>query len=230
MFPLSAAAAEQALRTSMALHDINNLLMVMTGNLEMIPLEPLPVSTQAQLITIRKAVDSAASLAHGALRPQDSKRDQPTDVVQTVRECLHLVSIHLDPSVQINALFECDAAIVSIEAARLRLVVLNLVMNAANACDKAVCRINITLRMDSASNMDQAWLLLEIEDDGPGIPADLIEQVFSPFVTRDRAGNGLGLGLTSVWHTVKAAAGEIDVVSEENRGTRFTIRLPALLG
>jgi signal transduction histidine kinase len=72
-----------------------------------------------------------------------------------------------------------------------------------------------------------AALVVEVEDDGPGIPPELVDRVFDPFVTTKPPGEGTGLGL-NVSHqiVVQRHRGTITVESEPGR-TRFVVRLPA---
>jgi signal transduction histidine kinase len=69
-------------------------------------------------------------------------------------------------------------------------------------------------------------VLVDVEDDGPGICAEARERLFEPFFTTKPAGEGTGLGLYVSWQIVRIHGGEITVDSEPGRGTRFTVRLP----
>jgi len=65
-----------------------------------------------------------------------------------------------------------------------------------------------------------------VQDDGAGIPLELMSQMFEPFFTTKERGHGLGLGLAISRMIVERHQGRIDVESELGRGTRFTITLP----
>jgi two-component system NtrC family sensor kinase len=67
---------------------------------------------------------------------------------------------------------------------------------------------------------------IEVRDDGVGIPAELLPQIFEPFKTTKEGGNSAGLGLAVSRSIVERHHGRIDVVSEAGRGTTFTIVLP----
>jgi signal transduction histidine kinase len=77
--------------------------------------------------------------------------------------------------------------------------------------------------------VDGSVAVLEVEDDGIGIPAEVRERIFEPLFTTKEVGKGTGLGLATVRAVVDAADGSIAVWSEEGRGTRFTVRLPLTL-
>lgn len=107
-------------------------------------------------------------------------------------------------------------------------VVVNLVLNAVQA---AGGKVNVTIDARRATPSDlpqgvslESAVLLRISDDGPGIPVELRERVFEPFVT-GRAG-GSGLGLAVVQRAVQAHRGFVFVESAQHRGTTFTILLP----
>jgi signal transduction histidine kinase len=75
---------------------------------------------------------------------------------------------------------------------------------------------------------DVSDVVLEVADEGPGIPADLRERIFDPFVTAGKE-HGSGLGLAISKKIVEDHGGRLDVVSEPGQGARFLVRLPAKL-
>jgi PAS domain S-box-containing protein len=104
-------------------------------------------------------------------------------------------------------------------AQRLQQLFLNLVVNAAQAIDgQGVVRITTQRSGDT--------VMVTVEDDGCGIPAELAERIFDPFFTTKRVGEGSGLGLSISYEIVRSHGGEIWVDSEPGRGTAFHVRLP----
>ncbi len=102
---------------------------------------------------------------------------------------------------------------------RLRQLLLNLLFNAADALGG---KGRIELRASNGDGMVQ----LTVADDGPGIDAAIIDQVFDPFVTTKAAGQGTGLGL-AVCHTiVDRLGGSIEAYNCEGGGARFEVNLP----
>jgi signal transduction histidine kinase len=69
-------------------------------------------------------------------------------------------------------------------------------------------------------------LQLIVTDTGPGIPPEVRPHIFDPFFSGREAGRGLGLGLSKAWRIVQLHSGQIDVESESDQGTKFTITLP----
>ena len=103
---------------------------------------------------------------------------------------------------------------------RLRQLLLNLLFNAADALGG---KGRIEVRASNGGGVVQ----LIVEDDGPGIDREIIEQVFDPFVTTKATGQGTGLGL-AVCHTiVEQLGGSIEAVNREQGGAMFEVRLPA---
>ncbi len=101
---------------------------------------------------------------------------------------------------------------------RLRQLVRNLVANAVRASGGGE---GVTVSLASAGQ----WVMLGVEDDGPGIPPDVLPHIFEKFYKG--AGGGAGLGLAIARQIARHHGGEISVVSEPGR-TRFDLRLPAV--
>ncbi len=105
------------------------------------------------------------------------------------------------------------------DQAKLEQVLLNLVLNAVQALPK-----DGELRIATREAGDLA--VLEVSDNGPGIPAHLQDQVFNPFFTTKPVGQGTGLGLSICYRIIADHGGQISFQSLEGRGTTFRITLP----
>lgn len=99
-------------------------------------------------------------------------------------------------------------------------VIMNLVVNAAHAMGDQ--RGHITIRTRALGNE----ALIEVEDDGSGMPEATLAKIFDPFFTTKPVGQGTGLGLSLSYGIIKKHGGHIDVDSQEGRGTRFSIHIP----
>lgn len=102
-------------------------------------------------------------------------------------------------------------------------VLLNLTMNAADACAKSG-RIEIT------AHRNDDVLHLCVDDDGPGIPGEIEDSLFEPFVSTKEVGKGTGLGLAVTRGLVEAAGGHVHAERSQLGGACFRIQLPILLG
>jgi signal transduction histidine kinase len=76
---------------------------------------------------------------------------------------------------------------------------------------------------------EQGAVVIDVEDEGAGIPAAHLSRIFEPFFTTRGGARGIGLGLTLVWSIVQRAGGAVEVVSELGSGSTFRIRLPAIV-
>ena len=98
----------------------------------------------------------------------------------------------------------------------------NALVHGFEGCSKGLIEIN-------GGPGDEGEVCLTIADDGTGIPPELLDRVFDPFVTSKLGRGGTGLGLHIVWNTVTVVlGGSISVDSAPGQGTRFRIILPVI--
>ncbi len=155
--------------------------------------------------------------------PQDSADDSDGNVETAIYDTVALVSPQ-------SALKDVELAVdvhpelpeVTLSREHLVQVVLNLVLNAADACaDKKGERITL-----SAAPHDSGVRIV-VEDDGPGVPETVRGKLFEPFVTTKEVGKGTGLGLAVCRGLIEAAGGSIQLDEAHPGGARFVIDLPA---
>jgi signal transduction histidine kinase len=103
-------------------------------------------------------------------------------------------------------------------AGQLSQVFLNLLMN---ACDVLEGRGTIRIQ----TRAEPQGVVLRFEDDGPGMPPDVLSRIFEPFFTTKGVGEGTGLGLSVAYGIISEHGGWIDVASEVGHGSRFSIYL-----
>lgn len=145
------------------------------------------------------SVASAVETVVGLTRPQKSLKKLS-------------VEVELDP----------ELPLVKLDEERLVQILLNLVLNAADALEQGGSKI--VLR---ATRSAEARVRIEVEDDGPGVPASMRARLFEPFATSKEPGRGTGLGLAVCRGLVEAAGGTITHHEAEPRGARFVVELPA---
>lgn len=117
-----------------------------------------------------------------------------------------------------------DGMMVQVDGRLLHRVILNLVLNAADAIGEAGLKEGkITIAVEGAS--DAGKVGITIEDNGPGIPEDVLERIFNPFFTTKHSGTGLGLAI--VHRIIEAHGGRITAENRQSpdRGARFRIVL-----
>ncbi len=113
-------------------------------------------------------------------------------------------------------LVECDAS-------QMQQVILNLVLNGAQAMQpRGGGKLTIRTRLIPQDESVE----LSVQDTGEGIAPENLAKIFDPFFTTKAEGKGVGLGLAVLYGIVKAHEGEVEVVSQRNEGTMFTVTLP----
>jgi C4-dicarboxylate-specific signal transduction histidine kinase len=100
-------------------------------------------------------------------------------------------------------------------------VLLNLVQNACDALAQSGSTIEV-----SAEQLDDARLVLEVRDDGPGVSAELLPHLFEPFVTSKDVGQGTGLGLALAHATIRQLGGRMEAHNRNTGGFCVRIELP----
>jgi signal transduction histidine kinase len=102
-------------------------------------------------------------------------------------------------------------------------VLLNLILNAADACaNEPGAQVTVRAFPKDAS------VFIEVEDNGPGIPASIQDRLFEPFVTTKEVGKGTGRGLAVCRGLVVAAGGELYLDTTKSSGARFVMKLPVV--
>jgi len=138
-------------------------------------------------------------------------------------------------------IFDCDDEGIEVEIDRqlFRQAILNILNNAVEARGEEP-RVTIRVRFLEAGeaersvgdrmelSCDDAAAVVEIEDNGPGIPKEDLAKIFSPFYSSKENGNGLGLAIS--WKIIKAHCGDVKVTSRRDRGSKFNIVIPAHSG
>ena len=114
-----------------------------------------------------------------------------------------------------------EPLIIQGDAAELKQVILNMVINAFDALQG---QGDVTIKTYVCTESSSA--VVHIEDAGLGIPPANMDKLFVPFFTTKTAGRGIGIGLSICYSIIKNHGGEIDVSSQEGCGSIFTIRLP----
>jgi two-component system NtrC family sensor kinase len=138
-----------------------------------------------------------------------------------VRECLKVpVQRPESARIEFKVALDEDVGEVATDPALVRQILDNLLSNAADAAGENDGSVTVT----TARETDRA--LIEVADDGPGIPADLLPRIFDPFVSTKRAGKGYGLGLAICAALAEALGASLTVESKEGEGSRFRLWIP----
>jgi len=145
-----------------------------------------------------------------------------TDINVSVSRAIALVDHQLGlRKVKIETDLAGDLPRVLCNANQLQQVVMNLLINAQQAMEPDGGAVRVRTRVSDAA------VVIEVDDSGPGVPADIRGRIFEPFFTTKKAGQGTGLGLSVTYGIVRDHGGDIRVGEAPGGGARFTISLPA---
>jgi two-component system, NtrC family, sensor kinase len=126
-------------------------------------------------------------------------------------------------NVQVEVTAPPELPKVSCDASQMQQVVMNLVMNGAEATRaRGSGHVSVSLRLLD----EREAVALQVDDDGEGMSEEVLGRVFDPFFTTKEEGKGVGLGLAVVYGIVEAHGGQIDVRSTPGKGTTFEVVLP----
>jgi signal transduction histidine kinase/CheY-like chemotaxis protein len=209
-------------------HELNNPLATILSWAERLSQRAaLDEPTRRGLETILSESERAARIVRNLLtfaRKRQTTRAM-VDVNQVARETLALRAYEQRVS-NIEVLDALAAGLprVFADGHQVQQVLLNLIINAEQAMLAANGRGTIVVR--TWHDPDHESVILEINDDGPGIPDELQPKIFDPFFTTKEVGQGTGLGLTIAYAIVQEHGGRIRLESRPERGASFFVELP----
>jgi signal transduction histidine kinase len=206
-------------------HEIGSPLNVILGRARRLadqPSCPEPFRSELETIAVQsERISRVVARLLSVARPHQSI-GKGSDVVQVVRETL----LFLGPECRhrrVKTRFEHDpaSAHVALDADRLFQVVFNLCLNAMQA-QRDGGELTVRLLPLAARKVT-----FEIEDRGPGVPAEFADHIFDAFFTSKDDRDGSGLGLAIVSGIVREAGGSVELAPTDHGGARFRVNLPA---
>ena len=229
-------------------HEFNNLLTPIMATASMLRSSKMPAMvSEAELNIIDQSAMRAAELTKRLLA-FGRKIDDPARVVRladAVANCEALLKTMIDRRIEWENELSADLPPVTFNPTDFNQIVFNLVLNArdtlldrlAKNTDPAWrphLRVSVAAlpagarppRAGVSRDGLVGWQRFSVEDNGMGIPPEIVDRIFEPFYTTKEVGKGTGLGLSTVWHQVTDAGGEIAVDSRPGEGTTFHIYLP----
>jgi len=219
-------------------HDFNNILTIIRGNALVLKRDESLVKSQRGVSdSIVKATQKGAAMINRLLtfsKPQPFT-PYPVDVANLIEETLSLVS-HADwERIEVVSEMEPDLPTIDGEPNRLSQVLVNLFVNARDAMPEGG-KLTVQVRKKNfltPAELPQknikpgAYLIIRVIDTGLGMSRDVADRIFEPFFSTKAAGKGSGLGLSNVHSIVKQHDGWIEVDSTPEKGSTFTVFLPA---
>jgi signal transduction histidine kinase len=172
---------------------------------------------QSCALRCKNIVDNLLSFS----RMPSGDENSSLSINQLVEDALTIARLHpMAGQVDVRCEMAPDLPSVPGRAGLLEQVVVNLIQNAYQASGPGQ---EVILR----TRLGDGGVIVEVEDQGAGIPAEVIGKIFEPFFTTKATGEGTGLGLFICYGIAQEHGGSIEVVSEAGQGAKFILRLPA---
>lgn len=214
-------------------HDFNNLLTIMMG-FTAVARAQLPPDHPAQepLITSETAIKDASGITRSllTLSRKSAPVKTPVNLRRVVDESVRLLRRVMPNSIQVERAQSSDEPLViNADEGQLHQVLMNVITNARDAMPQGgrICVSTCSAEGGEGSSDERCeWAVLEVSDNGPGMPLEVLEHAFDPFFTTKPKGQGTGLGLAMVQAIINEHGGTIRIDSRSGEGTRVIIRLP----
>ncbi|GAA3767300.1 hypothetical protein GCM10022240_19610 [Microbacterium kribbense] len=143
---------------------------------------------------------------------------QDIDVRRALDNTLVMLQAKLKQGIEVTSSYADDVPHIEALGSELNQVWTNIIDNAIDA-------MGGTGHLEIRTSRTDTGVAVEIEDDGPGIPSEILDKIFDPFFTTKGPGSGTGLGLNIVFNIIRGSGGHIDVRSRPGR-TVFRVELP----
>jgi signal transduction histidine kinase len=209
--------------TAGIVHDVKNPLAVIKGLAEELREEVnLSSTTKDQLVTIRENASRATKIVTDLLKfaGQATPVMKKQNIGETIRTAGRLTDyLARKGNIEVVHDIPVDPVMVTYDATQIEQVLVNLFQNAIQAMPKGG-KLRIRL-LRTENGVD-----IKVHDSGVGIPLENQRRVFDPFFTTKGEGEGTGLGLSVSYGIISHHNGRIEVNSEPNKGSVFTVKLP----
>ena len=220
-------------------HDFNNLLTVINGYVEFLIADHPSGALGRDLQEIQRAGKSAERLTRQLLvfsRTARQKKSQ-TDVNQLIKDWQRLLGRTLGDDVTVQTDLCEEATVVNIDDEQIEQVIMNLAVNAKDAMPSGgtlwlrtdVRRVRDTELTCTGQLKPGHYVVVSVQDNGTGIPDDVLPHIFEPFFTTKESGKGTGLGLATVHGVMTGCDGAIGIKTSPS-GTTFSLYFPHVAG
>lgn len=208
-------------------HELNNPLATILACAERLAGRRLDDSTRRDVDAIHNAAERAARIVRSLqtfARKRHTTRTR-VDLNQVVQDTIAIRAFEQRAgNIVIIQALAAGLPPVFVDPHQIQQVLLNLMVNAEQAMIDAHGRGTLVLR--SWQDADRDAVILEVADDGPGVPKDMETRVFDPFFTTKTVGKGTGLGLTVAYAIAQEHGGRLVLGPRQDRGASFRLELP----
>ncbi|OJW50580.1 MAG: hypothetical protein BGO67_05760 [Alphaproteobacteria bacterium 41-28] len=218
-------------------HDFNNLLTAMIGFCDLMLLRHTPGDQSfTDVMQIKQNANRATNLVRQLLAFSRQQTLQPKvlDVTDCLAELSALLRRLIGSNIELKMKHARDLGLVLVDQGQFEQVIINMVVNARDAMEGAGtislttqnCELKKAKRFGPDVIPAGSYVRIEIADTGMGIKPEILDRIFDPFFSTKEVGSGTGLGLSTVYGTVKQTGGFVQVDSKVGVGTTFSIYLP----
>ncbi|NWF39861.1 response regulator [Mariprofundus sp. NF] len=220
-------------------HDFNNILAAMLGSIY------LARHSSDDSEMVNKSLESADELGFRAadmikqlltFARQEEVSKKRFSLVPFFKEANKLVGRALEENLQFTTRINCDELSVNANSTQLQQILFNLVNNARDALHGSEAPEIIVTLEEFDADVDfkerhpeiksEHFAVIEVQDNGEGIPDENLPSLFDPFFSTKDVGKGTGLGLAMVYGSVRDHGGVVEVESSVGEGSRFRVYLP----
>ena len=204
-------------------HELNTPLTYIMGNLELLDMQELNPAQREMLASIARGAERIRALAHRLLAFSRPSREEMTPLVvnDVVERSLELCQYQMaGNSVLLVKQLAAGLPRVLGVSNQLELALINLVVNALHAMSDSGGTLGVKTALVDGE------VEISVSDEGVGVPEQVRDTLFEPFVTTKAEGKGTGLGLSTVLMIVERHNGRVDFRARDERGTTFRISLP----
>lgn len=220
-------------------HDFNNFLQAMMGATELLMRRhPAGDPSYPDLVAIRENGQRARNLTSNllAFSRKQTLQSEVLSVTDFLADFTPFVQRYVTEKVKVEVNHGRNLPHIKADKGQLELAIMNLSVNARDAMDKGGVLTISSKRVvaDDVASYGYAVLdeidhvLIEVSDNGTGVPDDIAEKIFEPFFTTKGEGKGTGLGLSTVHGIIGQMGGRIFLYNRPGEGATFRIFLPAV--
>lgn len=213
-------------------HDINNLLMVIGGNLDLMARHSPSSADNRFFSSIARAVARGQNLTRQLLvfSRQQPLAPRVIDLAEEFPRLIDdLIRHSLRGDIEVETRIAPDCGLIMADATEFEVAILNVTVNARDAMPKGG-RISISVANERDGELPGDAVSISIRDTGVGISSANLARVWEPFFTTKESGRGTGLGLSQVYGFAKQSGGTVRIASICGEGTTVTLLLPRWQG
>ena len=214
-------------------HNFNNLLTIILGNLDLASQRSSDIARLlGHLDAARLAAEGGANLTWQLLAFARQQPLYPESIEPSgrLRDLSTLIVESFPANIRTEVNLPPELWVTEVDPSEFQLALLNLGFNARDAMPGGgVLRISAKNRLvqNHRLGLSGRYVVIEIADNGSGIPPEILPRVFEPFMTTKDVGVGTGLGLSQVHGFVHQSGGAVEIESEAGKGTAVRMYLPA---